>query len=278
MRWCNNNFVNLHRAPALAAASIAALFGDASGSSSVKDNQCEHKGQTSREWKGQRIHPTFISRSHNIDHINCSSSMYNSRILSSRLAYCEESTHHKERNKDKQELPLDGMDYFYMKMSPEDMFHASTLNSHAVFGPLHGPGLIERFDVYKHVSNNHSKDTLNERVVVAIKLGTRLNGHGGVVHGGIISLLLDSSMGFAYVGLLEDSKEIAVTAKLKIDFRAPLNEGSEAVIRVYLDRIEGRKIFFSAVLENKDGSVVYAQARSLFLKIDKSKVMKKDKA
>lgn len=208
--------------------------------------------------------------------------MYNSRIrLSSHLAYCEESTRLEERNKDKQELPLDGMDYFYMKMRPEEMFHASTLDSHAVFGPLHGPGLIERFDVYKHVSNNHSKDTQydkNERVVVAIKLGTRLNGHGGVVHGGIISLLLDSSMGFAYVGLLEDSKEIAVTANLKIDFRAPLNEGSEAVIRVYLDRIEGRKIFFSAVLENKDGSVVYAHARSLFLKIDKSKVMKKDGA
>ncbi len=260
---------------------MAAFFGDASGSSSVRDNQCEHKGPTSREWTRQRTRPVFISRSHNIDHINCSSSMYNSRILSSRLAYCEESTHHEERNKDKQEHPLDGMDYFYMKMSPEEMFHASTLDSHAVFGPLHGPGLIERFDIYKHISNNQLKDTQqdkSERVVVAIKLGTRLNGHGGVVHGGIISLLLDTSMGFAYVGLLEDSKEIAVTAKLKIDFRAPLNEGSEAVIRVYLDRIEGRKIFFSAVLENKDGSVVYAHARSLFLKIDKSKVMKKDKA
>jgi acyl-coenzyme A thioesterase PaaI-like protein len=257
----------------LAAASIGALFGDASDSSSVRDNQCEDKSP--REWKRQRSRPTFISRSHNIDHINCSSSMYNSRILSSRLAYCEESTHHEERNKDNQELPLDGMDYFYMKMNPEEMFHASMLDSHAVFGPLHGPGLIERFDVYKHVSNNHSNDTQqgkNERVVVAIKLGTRLNGHGGVVHGGIISLLLDSSMGFAYVGLLKDSKEIAVTANLEIDFRAPLNEGSEAVIRVYLDKIEGRKIFFSAVLENKDGSVVYAHARSLFLKIDKSKV------
>ncbi|KAL7456292.1 hypothetical protein ACHAWC_010781 [Mediolabrus comicus] len=275
MRWCNN-FVNSHRAPALAAASIAALFGDASGSSSARDNQYEREWK----WKRQRNRPKFISRTHNIDHINCSRSMYNSRILSSRLANCED-TDHKERNKDKQELPLDEMDYFYMKMSPKEMFHASTLDSHAVFGPLHGPGLIERFDIYKHVSNNHSKDTQqdkNELVVVAIKLGTRLNGHGGVVHGGIISLLLDSSMGFASVGLLEDSKEIAVTANLTIDFRAPLNEGSEAVIRVYLDRIEGRKIFFSAVLENKDGSVVYAHARSLFLKIDKSKVMKKDRA
>ena len=258
---------------------MAALFGDALCSSSVKDNQCEHKGPTTRGWKRQRSRPTCISRSDNIDHIKCSSDMLNSRILSSRFSYCED-TDHKERNKDKQELPLDGMDYFYMKMNPEEMFHASTLDSHAIFGPLHGPGLIERFDVYKHVNNDHLKDTprdKNERVVVAIKLGTRLNGHNGVVHGGIISLLFDSSMGFAYVGLLEDSEEIAVTANLKIDFRAPLNEGSEAVIRVYLDRIEGRKIFFSAVLENNDGSVVYAQARSLFLKIDKSKVMKEDR-
>ena len=71
-----------------------------------------------------------------------------------------------------------------------------------------------------------------------------------------------------------DDKNIAVTANLNIDFRAAFREGSEAVVRVYLDRMEGRKIFFSANLESKDGSIVYAEATSLFIKVDRSKVVK----
>lgn len=89
------------------------------------------------------------------------------------------------------------------------------------------------------------------------------------------SLLFDTALGFAYhICLHEDKENIAVTANLKINFRAPFREGSEAVVRVYLDRIEGRKIFFSSVLESKDGSVVYAEATSLFIKVNRSKVVK----
>jgi len=62
------------------------------------------------------------------------------------------------------------------------------------------------------------------------------------------SLLFDTALGFAYhICLHEDKENIAVTANLKINLRAPFREGSEAVVRVYLDRIERRKIFFSAV-------------------------------
>lgn len=57
----------------------------------------------------------------------------------------------------------------------------------------------------------------------------------------------------------------AVTANLTVDFRAPLLEGSEAVVRVYHDETKGRKIYFSATLESKDGSIVFAEAKSLFI-------------
>ena len=64
---------------------------------------------------------------------------------------------------------------------------------------------------------------------------------------------------------LDGASTTVVTASLTVDFRAPLPEGSEAVVRVSLDRREGRKIYFSAVLESPDGGVVFAEARSLFL-------------
>ena len=175
----------------------------------------------------------------------------------------------------KQELYRHGMDYYYMRMKPDDMFEASTLESHAIFGPLLGKSLIERFNVYKRINTADSTLSRNEIALVDLKLGNKLNGHNQIVHGGIISLLFDTALGFGYhVCLCEDKESIAVTANLNINFRAPFRAGSEGVVRIYLDRMEGRKIFFSAVLESQDGSIVYAEATSLFLKIDRSKVVK----
>ena len=91
----------------------------------------------------------------------------------------------------------------------------------------------------------------------------------------VISFLFDTVLGLAYhICLHEDKENIAVTANLNMNLHAPFREGSEAVVRVYLDRIERRKIFFSAVLESKDGSVVYAEATSLFIKVNRSNVVK----
>ena len=38
---------------------------------------------------------------------------------------------------------------------------------------------------------------------VDIKVGTRLNAHVGIVHGGVISLLFDTSLGYAPIAYLE---------------------------------------------------------------------------
>ena len=90
------------------------------------------------------------------------------------------------------------MNYYYRKMDPGALDRTSS--SHAVFGALRGaPGLIERFDVYRRVTLEKATTPphpgTREVTVVDVKLGTRLNGHGGIVHGGIISLLFDEAMG-----------------------------------------------------------------------------------
>lgn len=168
------------------------------------------------------------------------------------------------------------IDYYYMKMEPDDVERTSLLDSHAVFGALSGEGLIERYNVYKrinlHENNNlQQNESKREMVLVDLKLGHKLNGHASIAHGGILSLLFDEGMGWAYESLQEQddtidaNKVVAVTANLNVDFRAPFMAGSEGVIRVYHDEANGRKIYFSAVLESKDGSIVYAQAKSLFI-------------
>lgn len=282
MRRCT--ILNSHRRSAFAAVSSVAFL---TAFSSSEVDGFVHKQDTKsiawkQQWPAQRS-KFAAGEIDNLRGINRDED-YKTRMLAS-TAKCEAALNHTtssssdhDSNNVKEELPMHGMDYYYMKMNPDDMFEASTLDSHAIFGPLLGANLIERFNVYKRVnttSQSKEQPESNEIAVVDIKLGTRLNGHGGVVHGGIISLLFDTALGFAYhICLSGDNKNIAVTANLKIDFRAPFREGSEAVVRVYLDRIEGRKIFFSANLESKDGSVLYAEATSLFIKVNRSKVVK----
>jgi acyl-coenzyme A thioesterase PaaI-like protein len=116
-------------------------------------------------------------------------------------------------------------------------------------------------------------------------VGRKLNGHGGIVHGGILSLLFDEAMGWAYECLRHEGGEeddridrtslaTAVTANLTVDYRAPFPEGSDAVIRVRHYDSEGRKIYFAATLESKDGGVTYAEARSLFVIVSLDRLKK----
>jgi acyl-coenzyme A thioesterase PaaI-like protein len=148
---------------------------------------------------------------------------------------------------------------------------------------LFGDGFIERYDVYRRLDDTESNDsngTIHKREVIAVDLqiGHRLNGHDKIVHGGILSLLIDEAMGWAsYIGLehynsnidaqYQPSNTLLVTANLNIDFRAPYIAGSKAVLRVYLDQelTAGRKMYLVARLESYDGNVTFAEAKSLFL-------------
>jgi acyl-coenzyme A thioesterase PaaI-like protein len=150
--------------------------------------------------------------------------------------------------------------------------------SHAIFGNLLQPNLLESYHVYKRVhpsttttattgssSSNSSSSGGGENaelVLAVVQLGHNLNGHEGVVHGGILALLLDDAMGFAYEAL---GVEKALTASLKVDYRAPVLAGSTLVLKVHLFRREGRKLYFAAQVTSPDGEVLYAEASSLYV-------------
>ena len=74
----------------------------------------------------------------------------------------------------------------------------------------------------------------------------------------------------------DDDGEVpmAVTANLNVDFRAPLKSESDVIIRVFQEKMEGRKIYLKARMESPDRSMLYAEASALFIKIDKKKVAK----
>lgn len=152
-------------------------------------------------------------------------------------------------------MQVDEFDHYELMNHP-----TRTLSeSHVIFGTLLNPNLLERYHVYQRVHAHHS----NEIVVADVKLGERLNGHEGVVHGGILALLIDDTMGYAFEAM---DVPHAVTANLHIDYRLPVPAGTLIIIKVFFVKREGRKIYYKAEITcPKDSSKLYAEASSLFI-------------
>lgn len=96
-----------------------------------------------------------------------------------------------------------------------------------------------------------------------IRPDERLQGALGITHGGIISLLLDETMGktLSAVGIR------APTASLKVDFRRPMMIGREYEVRAWIRTQQGRKQFVNAEVVPAEDQTVIAQAEALFLQL-----------
>ena len=130
-------------------------------------------------------------------------------------------------------------------------------NGHAIFDSLLGEGLIESYNVFRRPDESYEN-----AIQAFIKFGDRVDGHPGIVHGGILSLLFDDALGFAYVAL---GVSMAFTANLTIDYRAPVPAGTSVKISVKLEQREGRKLFFKAKMTSLDETLLYAEASSLYI-------------
>jgi acyl-coenzyme A thioesterase PaaI-like protein len=185
------------------------------------------------------------------------------------------------------------MSYYYQKITDVDG-NDFWNQSHAVFGALMKKGLIERCNMYKivpideddkqydslSIGNMHTAPKKQEILLADIRVGKNLNGHEGIVHGGIISLLFDESFGWSFEAMPthnvgdntknDDESTIVVTANLNVNYRKPLPAETNVVIRVYHEETKGRKVYLSARMESFDGSIVYSDATVLFIKLKKS--------
>ena len=84
-------------------------------------------------------------------------------------------------------------------------------------------------------------------------------GYTGLVHGGVVSMLMDAAMAQCLFHL----GHVAHTGELKIRFRHPVAVGHEARVRAWLERSRGRVHVLGADLR-QDG-IVKAVATAKFL-------------
>ena len=104
-----------------------------------------------------------------------------------------------------------------------------------------------------------------DRVVAVTTLGPAFEGAPGRAHGGVISAILDETMGY----VLPIIGEIAYTANLTIDYIAPAPLGVEITVSARLRDRADRKLWIEAVGES--GGSVFVRAEALFLAVDLTK-------
>lgn len=147
--------------------------------------------------------------------------------------------------------------------------------NHAIFGSLMTqPGLVEEYRVFRHVQEDTEQTENNQNktqegppplVMAAVRLGPKLNGHDGIVHGGILALLIDDVLGFSYEALPVDPPELAVTANLNVNFRHPLSPHTQFIIQSFLQERQGRKLVFAFRVTSPDEKILYCEGTSIYV-------------
>ncbi|KAH9091531.1 hypothetical protein Ae201684P_011076 [Aphanomyces euteiches] len=118
---------------------------------------------------------------------------------------------------------------------------------------LHREGKIEAFQVYGDVDRT--------KTTTLIHFGEELCGHKGIVHGGCIATVFDELFGWT---MYWTSDKVGFTANLSVNYRKPLLAKTSGIVHVEIDKLEGRKLYLKARLEDNDG-VHYADATALFI-------------
>lgn len=121
----------------------------------------------------------------------------------------------------------------HMRQPPEQRKHSLTS------GTLLGPGKIPVPPLA------FTKE--GEEIVVLMYLGTELCGHVGMVHGGMLSTLIDEGLARCCFAALPN--KIGVTANLNINYRAPVKAGSYVVLKARTQKVEGRKAWVDGRIE-----------------------------
>ncbi|KUJ06481.1 uncharacterized protein LY89DRAFT_769369 [Mollisia scopiformis] len=141
-----------------------------------------------------------------------------------------------------------------------DSFCAQTLNT---------PTTISAWQSFHRLPSSSSPSASNQstETLTVMKLGSALNGHPDICHGGFVSLLLDEVIGSAVEERRPRDKSM-MTAFLKVDYKKPVKTPATVLCRAWCERGEGRKMWGRGSVEDGMGGV-FAVGEALFLVVEK---------
>jgi thioesterase superfamily protein 4 len=91
--------------------------------------------------------------------------------------------------------------------------------------------------------------------VTVLKIGSGVNGHIDICHGGFVSVLLDEVIGMAVDNLRPQNRSV-MTAYLNVDYKKPVRTPSVVLCRAWVEKTEGRKMFGRGTVEDGEGGVL----------------------
>ena len=114
------------------------------------------------------------------------------------------------------------------------------------------------------------QDDARQRIVGRFRLGEEYQGGSGLLHGGIIAVLLDEAMGKAarFYG------EPAVTAELRVEYKRPIPVNADIVVEGFVTRRDGRQLYHEGEIRNAAGDLL-ARGEGRFVIIDREKYREK---
>ncbi|KAI1452370.1 HotDog domain-containing protein [Annulohypoxylon moriforme] len=142
------------------------------------------------------------------------------------------------------------------KSNGEDSLYAETLKSQTT--------ILAMLEVYEEPRSPTDRvDSLK----MFLTLGTGLNGHPGICHGGIVVAILDE-----VIGLLIPTNQLRgsmkdlpfMTAFLNTSFYRPVPTCATILARARIVKVEGRKYFAEGWIEDSNGAML-ARADALFV-------------
>jgi acyl-coenzyme A thioesterase PaaI-like protein len=108
------------------------------------------------------------------------------------------------------------------------------------------------------------------RFGLLVEIGDTLNGHVGLVHGGLSATIVDDVLGWCAVqerreqGLPEDAK--LFTANLNVNYRKPMHDNSVYFVEVKTERIEKKKkLWMTAKVIDAVSGETAVDATSLYI-------------
>lgn len=109
------------------------------------------------------------------------------------------------------------------------------------------------------------QDHERRKIVGRFRLGAQYQGGGGMMHGGIIALLLDEAMG--KLNRFHDVR--AVTAELSVEYLRPVPIDEEITVEAEEVSRDGRNLLHRGEIRNAAGKVL-ARGKGRFVVIGKS--------
>ncbi|WP_457570216.1 PaaI family thioesterase [Desulfurobacterium sp.] len=103
-----------------------------------------------------------------------------------------------------------------------------------------------------------------DRVESVFSLDKIYQGYDNIIHGGIISLILDEAMAY-----LQTKEERFLTGKITVKFHNPLMAGEKVRVKAWIKKDRKRIKETAAIMEKSDGTKVAEAEAIMFVRREK---------